>query len=100
MKIIQSSHFGRWLKKLVNGLDKARVLRRLERIKETGDLGDWSSVGDDVFELRFFFGPGYRIYFLKHDGGIIILLIGGDKDTQARDIEKAKQIARDYDDED
>ena len=100
MKIIRSSHFDRWLKKLADGLDKARILRRLERIRDTGDLGDQSSVGDCVFELRFFFGPGYRVYFTKQGEKIIILLIGGDKDTQDRDIEKAKQIAKEYDYED
>ena len=100
MKIIRSSYFDHWLKKLANGLDKARILRRLERIKETGDLGDWSSVGDCVFELRFFFGSGYRLYFSRRGESVIILLIGGDKDTQERDIEKAKQIAKEYDNED
>ena len=99
MKTIRSSHFDRWLRKLADGLDKARILRRLERIKETGDLGDCSSVGDGVFELRFFFGPGYRLYFSRRGESVVILLIGGDKDTQERDIEKAKQIAKEYDNE-
>jgi len=100
MKIVQSSHFDRWLKKLADGLDKSRIIRHLERIRESGDLGDWSSVGDGVFELRFFFGPGYRVYFTRRGESVIILLIGGDKDTQNRDIEKAKQIAKEYDNED
>ncbi|MCL1798558.1 MAG: type II toxin-antitoxin system RelE/ParE family toxin [Eggerthellaceae bacterium] len=96
MKIIRSTHFDRWLKKLANGLDKARILRRLERIGETGDLGDWSSVGDGIFELRFFFGLGYRVYFTRRGESVIVLLVGGDKDTHERDIEKAKQIAKEY----
>ena len=100
MKIIRSTHFSRWLKKLDNGLAKARILRRLERINETGDLGDWHSLGDGVFELRFFFGPGYRVYFTKRGESVIILLAGGDKGTQERDIEKARQIAKEYENED
>ena len=99
MKIIESSYFDSWLMRLANGLDKARILRRLEKIKETGKLGDWSSVGDGIFELRFFFGPGYRLYFIKQGESVIILLVGGNKDTQIRDIKKAKQIAREYDNE-
>jgi len=100
MDVIQSTHFERWLSKLAAGLEKVRILRRLERIKETGDLGDWASVGDGIFELRLMFGPGYRVYFLKRGETAIVLLAGGDKDSQAKDIEKAKQIAKDYDDED
>jgi putative addiction module killer protein len=100
MKIVRSSHFDRWIKNLTSGPDKARIIRRLERIKEFDDLGDWSSVGAGVFELRLFFGPGYRVYFIRRGESVIILLVGGKKDTQERDIEKAKQLAKEYDNED
>jgi putative addiction module killer protein len=96
MRIIYSIQFSRWLNALASNTDKARVLRRLERIKESGKLGDWSFVGDSVNELRFHFGPGYRIYFLRKGAEIIVLLVGGDKGSQARDIRRAKQIAEEY----
>jgi putative addiction module killer protein len=96
MRIIYSMQFSRWLNALVNGVDKARVLRRLERIKESGELGDWRSVDEGVNELRFHFGQGYRIYFLRKGMEIIILLVGGDKGSQTRDIKRAKQIAEEY----
>jgi putative addiction module killer protein len=99
MKIVRSSHFDRWLKKLAVGTDKARILRRLQRIRETGELGDWSAVGDDICELRLFFGPGYRMYFIRRGEALIIMLVGGNKGTQTRDIARAKQIAKEYDSE-
>ena len=65
-------------------------------LEVNGYYGDYKSVGDGVFELRFFFGPGYRIYFAEEDDTIVILLCGGDKSTQAKDIEKAKEYLKDY----
>ena len=60
-----------------------------------GNLGDWKPVGDGVFEIRVHYGPGYRLYFMRKDRIVIILLAGGDKSSQARDIAAAKQIKRD-----
>ena len=56
--------------------------------------GDVSSVGEGVSELRIDYGPGYRVYFKRHDETVIVLLVGGDKRSQRRDIEKAKELAR------
>jgi putative addiction module killer protein len=67
-------------------------LVRLKRA-ELGNLGDHKSVGDGVFEMRIDYGPGYRLYFARSGGVVIILLIGGDKSSQVKDIKKAKQIA-------
>ena len=64
---------------------------RLTRI-EAGNLGDYKSVGDGVQELRFFFGKGYRVYFGFREGKIILLITGGGKDSQTKDIKKAKAI--------
>ena len=58
-----------------------------------GNFGDAKSVGAGVFELRFDFGPGYRVYYTERNGEIVVLLAGGDKSTQKQDIEKAKELA-------
>jgi putative addiction module killer protein len=96
MRIIYSVQFSRWLDAIAGSTDKARVLRRLERIRESDELGDWSSAGDGVNELRFHFGSGYRIYFLRDGKEFIVLLVGGNKGSQARDIKKARQLAKEY----
>jgi putative addiction module killer protein len=59
---------------------------------ETGNLGDWKPVGNKVSEMRIAFGPGYRLYFTKHQNILIVMLAGGDKSTQARDIKRAQKI--------
>lgn len=72
-------------------VDERRIRKRLLRI-ENGNLGDYKSVGDGVFELRFFFSSGYRVYFGFDGETIVLLLCGGDKSSQAKDIKKAKDI--------
>lgn len=67
------------------------MLVRIDRI-QNGNFGDFKSLGDDLFELRFFFGGGLRIYYTIRDRQIVLLLHGGDKTNQSRDIEKAKQM--------
>ena len=81
--------FTNWLKKLRDPSSRRRILSRLHRI-ENGNYGDNKSVGNGVRELRFFFGAGYRVYFGEDGDTLVILLCGGDKDSQSRDIEKAK----------
>jgi putative addiction module killer protein len=74
-------------------LDKTtaqRIRRRISQL-ELGNFGDAASVGNGVYELRFFFGAGYRVYYAVKDKIIVILLCGGDKSTQSHDIEKAHQ---------
>ena len=73
---------------------RARIRTRLDRVA-LGNLGVWRSVGEGVFEFVFDFGPGYRVYF-GHDGDEIILLIGGEKSSQASDIQIAREHWRDY----
>jgi putative addiction module killer protein len=77
---------------------RARIDARLARIRFTGNLGDFKSVHDGVFELRFDFGPGYRVYFGfdQMKSKLIILLAGGSKRHQAQDIAKAKEYWRDH----
>ena len=71
---------------------KGKILFRIQKIENDGHLGDCNSVGDGIRELRVNFAKGYRVYFKEKDGKIIILLIGGDKSSQQKDIEKAKEI--------
>ncbi|HEY9758896.1 MAG TPA: type II toxin-antitoxin system RelE/ParE family toxin [Oculatellaceae cyanobacterium] len=89
-----TSPVGQWLKELPVPT-RARVAARIARF-EAGNLGDAKAVGDGVWEARFMFGPGYRLYFGVHQGRIILLLTGGDKGSQRRDIERAKRYWRDF----
>ncbi|MNJ93439.1 hypothetical protein D3C87_111200 [compost metagenome] len=86
--------YSEWIKSL-DGSIRARISARIARF-EDGHFGDHKPVGDGVLEARFFFGPGYRVYFSIHGTEIILLLTGGDKDTQSDDIEKAKEFLKAY----
>ncbi|TAG85924.1 MAG: type II toxin-antitoxin system RelE/ParE family toxin [Oscillatoriales cyanobacterium] len=87
--------FEDWYNSLRDTTGKNKIRLRLKRVM-TGNLGDCKSVGEGVFELKIDFGPGYRLYFGQVGLTIVILLIGGDKSTQERDIGKAIQYWRDY----
>ena len=88
--------FARWFSKLKDVRAKAQIRLRFNKIETDGHLGDYSPVGDGVFELRFFTGPGYRVYFAHEGERIILLLMGGDKSTQAKDIARAKVFREDW----
>ena len=92
--IEQTDSFSKWLRKLKDLNAKARILKRLQKIAMDGDFGDRESVGDGVSELRFHFGPGYRVYYTLEGSKLIILLAGGSKQTQERDIAKAKDMLK------
>ena len=94
----QTPTFKKWMSKLRDIRAKARILFRLTQV-EGGNLGDYKSVGDGILEMRIDYGPGYRLYFVRNGDTVVILLIGGDKSTQDRDIEKAKEIWRGMQDE-
>ena len=87
--------FSGWLKDLRDQKTRARILTRLARVR-LGNFGDCKPLGDSVFELRMTFGPGYRLYFGREKEQVILLLCGGDKSTQERDIERAKAYWIDY----
>lgn len=87
--IQQTETFSSWLAGLRDTRAKARILIRLESARE-GNLGDAKSVGGGVSEMRIDVGAGYRIYFVRREKVVIVLLCGGDKSTQARDIARAK----------
>ncbi len=84
--------FEHWINHLRDRPTRIRLLRRLEKAQR-GLLGDVSSVGDGVFEMREFFGPGWRMYYLNNADQIIIMLGGGDKSSQSEDIKAAKTLA-------
>ncbi len=87
--------FSLWLKELKDNLGKAKIRLRLDRL-EMGNFGQCEPVGDAVFELKIDFGPGYRVYFGKTDATCVLLLCGGDKNSQRSDIQKAKAYFTDY----
>ncbi|WP_421552417.1 type II toxin-antitoxin system RelE/ParE family toxin [Pseudomonas yamanorum] len=91
----KSKHFLEWLDSLNNKPARARVLARLNNA-QSGNFGDCETVGNGVSEMRIHYGPGYRVYFTRREEVVYLLLIGGDKSTQKRDIQHAKQIAADF----
>ena len=72
---------------------QVRIAARL-RLAEAGSLGDWKSVGGEVSEMRVDYGPGYRLYFTRRGSVLIVMLAGGDKSTQTRDIKRAQRIVK------
>jgi len=87
--------FSEWLKSLKDKRTRAMIRTRLIRVR-LGNLGDFRVLGSGVSELRFTFGPGYRIYFGQEGNRTVLLLCGGDKGSQAQDIRKAKEYWVDY----
>ena len=92
--IEKTSEFDKWLKKLKDLKAKAKILFRIQKLENDEHFGDSKTVGDGIRELRIDTGKGYRIYFKEKNGKIIILLIGGNKSTQQKDITKAKEILK------
>jgi putative addiction module killer protein len=95
--IVQTPIFRDWLRGLRDRRARLRIDDRLKRLA-TGNTGDTKSVGGGVQELRMRFGPGYRVYYMWRGEVLIILLNGGDKSSQARDIAKAKSLAKEAED--
>lgn len=90
--IEKTTEFDKWLRKLKDLKAKAKILFRIQKIENDEYFGDCKPVGDGIKELRVNFAKGYRVYFKEKDGRVILLLIGGDKSTQQKDIAKAKKI--------
>ena len=90
--IEKTLEFDKWLRKLKDRKAKAKILFRIQKLESDEHFGDCKPVGDGISELRVNFAKGYRIYFKEKDGKIIILLTGGDKSSQQKDIAKAKEI--------
>ena len=95
LTIQKSGTFNKWLDALKDTVGRARILDRIDRVRD-GNFGDTKPVGDGVFELRFSFSPGYRVYFIRQSDTVVVLLCGGDKSSQDKDIKRAKRIAQEY----
>lgn len=87
--------FTEWLFGLRDVMGRKRILARISRLQQ-GNFGDFEQVGDGVNELRMFFGSGYRVYFGEHGTDIVVLLCGGDKGSQSKDIQQAKAYWKEY----
>jgi len=89
--------FDKWLSKLKDRATRNRLLARLDRL-ETGNFGDFKQIDTNLFELRFFFGSGLRIYYTIRNSYVVLLLAGGNKSTQAKDIAKARELLLEMED--
>ena len=93
LTLLQSQRFASWLGNLADVKGRARILARL-RSATLGNFGDTAPVGEGVSEMRIHYGPGYRVYYARRDKTIYLLLCGGDKSSQKRDIDLAISLAR------
>ncbi|MBZ0170469.1 hypothetical protein MELA_02929 [Candidatus Methylomirabilis lanthanidiphila] len=89
----RSEEFDAWLAGLKDTVGRARIVHRI-RSAERGNFGDCEPVGEGVSEMRIHFGPGYRVYFTRRGEVVYLLLVGGDKSSQKRDIKHANEMAR------
>jgi putative addiction module killer protein len=93
LKISKSQAFDKWFDGLKDTKGRFRIQARIDRA-ELGNFGDCEPVGEGVSEMRIHFGPGYRVYFAQRGAVIVLLLVGGDKSTQAKDIKAAIKLNR------
>ena len=100
MEIFETPHYTKWFSNLRDRTAKIRIAARLRVVASSGALtGDVKPVGGGVFELRFHVGPGYRVYVLQQGSTLLLLLIGGDKSSQIRNIAKAQILAKEWKDD-
>ena len=93
IEVRQTAMFTKWLDGLRDRTARVRIATRIRRM-ETGNPGDVKAVGEGVSEMRITYGPGYRVYFVQDGETVVILLCGGNKSSQSRDIAQAKQMAK------
>ena len=91
--VLESDEFSQWLDELKDRPTRIRLIRRLDKARR-GNLGDVKPVGEGVFEMREFFGSGWRMYYIEKSGAIIFMLGGGDKSSQSKDIQRAIHMAK------
>lgn len=95
IEVGETDDFREWLEALRDRRAVARILSRIDRFK-FGNPGDVAPVGEGVSEMRIHYGPGYRVYFAQRGSEVVLLLCGGDKSSQAEDIERAKELAKEW----
>ncbi|MGE0668994.1 MAG: type II toxin-antitoxin system RelE/ParE family toxin [Sphingomonadales bacterium] len=95
IELRQTAIFADWFARIRDRSAKARIEARLDRLS-LGNPGDVRPVGEGVSELRISYGPGYRVYYVQRGDVLVVLLCGGDKSTQDRDITQAKALARQW----
>jgi putative addiction module killer protein len=95
VEIVRSGTFDGWLRNLRDRQARARILVRIDRLA-AGNPGDIKPVGGGVSEMRIDYGPGYRVYLMQKGSVLVVLLVGGNKSTQAADIARAKVIAQEW----
>ena len=93
IEIRQTEVFARWFGRLRDRQARARIDNRIRRLS-LGNPGDVMPVGEGVSEIRIDYGPGYRVYFVRQGPALVVLLVGGNKDSQQRDIQRALNLAR------
>ncbi|NOX32918.1 MAG: type II toxin-antitoxin system RelE/ParE family toxin [Deltaproteobacteria bacterium] len=96
-KLRSTKQYDRWFSKLKESTVKIRILARLNRV-ENGNFGDFKKISPSLFELRFFFGTGLRIYYTIQNSKVVFLLAGGDKSSQKKDIEKVAGLLKELED--
>lgn len=96
MEIRQTAAYRKWFDGLRDVAARSRIAIRIRRLS-LGNFGDVKPVGGGISELRVDYGPGYRVYFKQHGAELVVLLAGGDKKSQARDIAKANKLAQELD---
>ena len=94
IEVRQSDEFNAWLLKLRDSNARSKILVRILRLRH-GNPGDTRSIGNGIVEMKIDYGPGYRVYFIRKGEAIVVLLCGGDKSTQPKDILRAKELALD-----
>jgi len=95
-EILKTDEFDKWLRKLRDKRAGAKILLRIQRIQELGNFGDCESVGGEIRELRIHYAKGYRVYLSQQGKQIVLLLNGGTKTSQSRDIKRAQTILKTY----
>ena len=95
IEILTTEDFDKWLRKLKDRTGSLRILERIDRLAN-GNPGDARPVGRGISELRLTYGPGYRVYYLQDGDTLILLLVGGDKSTQRKDISRAHELADEW----
>lgn len=97
LEIRYTDVYAKWFVRLRDRKASIRIAAYFEKAQAIGNLhGDFKAIGDHVIEIRFDVGPGYRVYVTRKGGRLVLLLAGGDKSTQSKDIKKAKELAREW----